>query len=82
MYNVFSSCNEYIPMLTGATPQRQQFVIKRNLKRTSEHFTLLDRFRCDNMIDIEEELDSDIELDSQNQVNFQHKILGLTGKYT
>ncbi|XP_060567348.1 kinesin-like protein KIF11 [Ruditapes philippinarum] len=58
--------SECVP--TGATPQRQQFVIKRNLKRTSEHFTLLDRFRCDNMIDIEEELDSDIELDSQNQV--------------
>jgi len=58
--------SECVP--TGATPQRREFHIQRNLKRTSDHGTLLDRFRVDNMINIEEEIDSDLEQDSQCQV--------------
>lgn len=53
--------------MTGTTPQRREFQIRRNLKRTSDHGTLLDRFRVENMINIEEEIDSDLELEAQQE---------------
>ncbi|KAL4220542.1 Kinesin-related protein 11 [Mactra antiquata] len=51
---------------TGATPQRRDFVIKRNLKRLSNQSDLLDRYRTENMIEITEDVDSDNEVEENN----------------
>ncbi|XP_052770351.1 kinesin-like protein KIF11-B [Mya arenaria] len=52
---------------TGLTPVRHDFPHKRNVRRISDQQKLLDRFRSDNMVEIEEEpVDSDTELENVN----------------